>query len=62
MGWQYQHEKWTRRLEKARITQSMSRKGNRIDNDCVSSSSCRQSLRPGFDAIRKAAGRRIRAA
>lgn len=29
---------------------------------CVSSSSCRQILRPGFDAIRKAAGRRIRAA
>ena len=29
---------------------------------CVSSSSCRQILRPGFDAIRKAAGRRVRAA
>ena len=32
MGWQYQHEKWTRRLRKAEITQSMSRKGNCIDN------------------------------
>ena len=27
---------------------------------CVSSSSCRQILRPGFDAICKAAGRRVR--
>ena len=32
MGWQYQHEKWTRRLRKAEITQSMSRKGNCLDN------------------------------
>lgn len=32
MGWQYQHEKWTRRLRKADITQSMSRKGNCLDN------------------------------
>ena len=32
MGWQYQHEKWTRRLKKAEITQSMSRKGNCLDN------------------------------
>ena len=32
MGWQYQHEKWTRRLKKAKITQSMSRKGNCLDN------------------------------
>ncbi|WP_418133417.1 IS3 family transposase [Adlercreutzia sp.] len=32
MGWQYQHERWTRRLRKAEITQSMSRKGNCIDN------------------------------
>ena len=32
MGWQYQHRKWTRRLKKAKITQSMSRKGNCIDN------------------------------
>lgn len=32
MGWQYQHEKWTRRLKKAGIAQSMSRKGNCLDN------------------------------
>ena len=32
MGWQYQHEAWTDRLREAKITQSMSRKGNCIDN------------------------------
>ena len=32
MGWQYQHEKWTRRLKRAEVTQSMSRKGNCLDN------------------------------
>ena len=32
MGWQYQHAEWTRRLEEAGIVQSMSRKGNCIDN------------------------------
>ena len=32
MGWQYQHEKRTRRLKKAEVTQSMSRKGNCLDN------------------------------
>ena len=32
MGWQYQHERWTRRLREAEITQSMSRRGNCIDN------------------------------
>ena len=32
MGWQYQHEAWTGRLREAKITQSMSRKGNCIDN------------------------------
>ena len=32
MGWQYQHESYTSRLEGAGITQSMSRKGNCIDN------------------------------
>ena len=32
MGWQYQHAAWTRRLEDAGITQSMSRKGNCLDN------------------------------
>ena len=32
MGWQYQHAAWTRRLEGAGIVQSMSRKGNCIDN------------------------------
>ena len=30
--------------------------------ECVSSSSCRQILRPGFDAVCKAADRRVRAA
>lgn len=32
------------------------------DAGCVSSSSCRQILHPGFGTIRKAAGRRVRAA
>ena len=32
MGWQYQHESYASRLEGAGITQSMSRKGNCIDN------------------------------
>lgn len=32
MGWQYQHPGWTKRLKKAGIVQSMSRKGNCIDN------------------------------
>ncbi len=32
MGWQYQHATWTKRLRKAKITQSMSRKGNCLDN------------------------------
>ena len=32
MGWQYQHESYTSRLEGAGITQSMPRKGNCIDN------------------------------
>ncbi len=32
MGWQYQHEAWTGRLREAKITQSMSRKGNCVDN------------------------------
>ena len=32
MGWQYQHPRWTERLRAAGITQSMSRKGNCIDN------------------------------
>ncbi len=32
MGWQYQHESYTSRLEGAGITQSMSRKGNCVDN------------------------------
>lgn len=32
MGWQYQHEAWTGRLREAKIAQSMSRKGNCIDN------------------------------
>ena len=32
MGWQYQHAGWTEKLKSAGITQSMSRKGNCIDN------------------------------
>lgn len=32
MGWQYQHPGWCSRLEKAGVVQSMSRKGNCIDN------------------------------
>lgn len=32
MGWQYQHRGWCQRLHKAGIIQSMSRKGNCIDN------------------------------
>lgn len=32
MVWQYQHERWTRRLRRAEIAQSMLRKGKCIDN------------------------------
>ena len=32
MGWQYQQAGWCRRLEEAGVVQSMSRKGNCIDN------------------------------
>lgn len=32
MGWQYQHATWVNRLKGAGIAQSMSRKGNCIDN------------------------------
>lgn len=32
MVWQYQHERWTRRLRREEIAQSMSRKGSCIDN------------------------------
>ena len=32
MGWQYQHAGWCKRLEEAGVVQSMSRKGNCIDN------------------------------
>ena len=32
MGWQYQYAAWTRRLEDAGMVQSMSRKGNCIDD------------------------------
>ena len=32
MGWQYQHDRYCGRLEEAGIVQSMSRKGNCIDN------------------------------
>ena len=32
MGWQYQHSAWCKRLKDAGVIQSMSRKGNCIDN------------------------------
>jgi putative transposase len=32
MGWQYQQAGWCSRLRKAGVVQSMSRKGNCIDN------------------------------
>lgn len=32
MGWQYQHPAWCGRLERAGVVQSMSRKGNCVDN------------------------------
>ena len=32
MGWQYQHDWWRNRLGELGIRQSMSRKGNRVDN------------------------------
>ena len=32
MGWQYQHAKWVKRLKAAGFVQSMSRKGNCLDN------------------------------
>lgn len=35
MGWQYQHEAYCSRLEEAGIVQSMSRKGNCLDNACT---------------------------
>ena len=31
-GWQYQHSSYQERLKKKKITQSMSRKGNSLDN------------------------------
>ena len=31
-GWHYQHKKWVQRLKKHKVFQSMSRKGNCIDN------------------------------
>ena len=31
-GWQYQHQKWVQTLKKNRVFQSMSRKGNCLDN------------------------------
>ena len=31
-GWQYQHNSYTRKLDERMITQSMSRKGNCLDN------------------------------
>jgi putative transposase len=31
-GWHYQHNKWVRRLKKHKVFQSMSRKGNCLDN------------------------------
>lgn len=34
-GWQYQHNFYTKRLEEKNIIQSMSRKGNSLDNDLM---------------------------
>ena len=31
-GWQYQHDDWVKKLKSKGITQSMSRKGNCLDN------------------------------
>ena len=35
MGWQYQHAAWCGRLRREGIVQSMSRKGNCLDNACT---------------------------
>ena len=35
MGWQYQHRAFTGRLRGLGVTQSMSRKGNCLDNACT---------------------------
>ena len=35
MGWQYQHQWWRDELERLGIRQSMSRKGNCLDNACT---------------------------
>ncbi|MGI6535608.1 MAG: IS3 family transposase [Eggerthellaceae bacterium] len=35
MGWQYQHERYWKRVEEAGFRQSMSRKGNCLDNACT---------------------------
>lgn len=36
-GWQYQHSFYTKRLEEKNIIQSMSRKGNSLDNGLMES-------------------------
>ena len=36
-GWQYQHDFYTKRLEEKNIIQSMSRKGNSLDNGLMES-------------------------
>ena len=36
-GWQYQHSFYTKRLEKKNVIQSMSRKGNSLDNGLMES-------------------------
>jgi len=36
-GWQYQHSSYQERLKKKKITQSMSRKGNSLDNGLMES-------------------------
>ena len=36
-GWQYQHNFYTKRLEEKKITHSMSRKGNSLDNGLMES-------------------------
>ena len=60
MGWQYQHAEWCGRLEEAGIVQSMSRKGNCIDNGAteqvfghLKDEFFRNRVWPSFDAFKR---------
>ena len=60
MGWQYQHAEWCGRLEEAGIVQSMSRKGNCIDNGAteqvfghLKDGFFRNRVWPSFDAFKR---------